>query len=78
MQYAIIIRSIIKISFRVLWVSKIEVDKYERRLKKRFDAVTTFLNTRKHHCSISINGNKMIMKITSMSTEQSEIEVNLP
>ena len=41
MQYAIIIRSIIKISFRVLWVSKIEVDKYERLLKKRFNAVKT-------------------------------------
>ena len=49
--------------------------------KKRFDAVTTFPNTRKHHCYIPyipINGNKMVMKITSMSTEQLEIEVNLP
>ena len=62
----------------MLWISKIEVDKYERRLNKRFDAVTTFPNTRKYHCYIPINGNKMIIKITSMSTAQSEIEVNLP
>lgn len=65
------------ISFRVLWVSKSEVDKCERHLNKRFNAVKTFPNTRMHHCYIPFDGDKMIMKVTSVSTKKMEIKVSL-
>ena len=44
--------------------------KYEKRLKKRFEAVKTFPETRKHHCYIPIDGKQMKMKRISFDVDE--------
>ena len=58
-------------------MSDIDVQKSERRLKKRFESVTTFPQTRSHHCYIPQSGNLMKMKVTSFSTDEKTVSVNL-
>ncbi|CAG9831342.1 unnamed protein product [Diabrotica balteata] len=62
---------------KVLWVPNNEVQKYECHLRKRFNAIKTFPNTRKHHSYIPVEGKQMIMKFTSFSEEQKIIDIDL-
>ncbi|XP_074115144.1 uncharacterized protein LOC141537857 [Cotesia typhae] len=49
----------------VLWVPHSEVNKHERKLKRRFSMVKTLTNTRKYHCFIPVEDNFFQAKITS-------------